>query len=67
MTFPSGVVISLLWAAGAVSAVEMKDSEREDEVGIMANRSVIQTVLTLQQGSFKTSPSFILGNNLTLC
>lgn len=52
MTFPSGVVISLHGDAGVVSTVEMENSEREEEVGITANRSAVQTVLTLQQGSF---------------
>lgn len=52
MTFPSGVVISLLADAADVSAVEMENSEREGGAGITANASAIQTVLTLQQGSF---------------
>lgn len=50
VTFPSGVVVSLLGDAGVVSTVEMQNSEREEEAGITANRSAIQTVLTLQQG-----------------
>lgn len=44
--------MSLHGDSGVVATVEMENSEREEEAGIMANRSAIQTVLTLQQGSF---------------
>ncbi|XP_060740656.1 teneurin-3 isoform X1 [Tachysurus vachellii] len=64
VTFPTGVVISLLSDAGIVSTVEMKNSEREEEAGITANRSAHQTVLTLRQDQLKTS--YVVGYDSSL-
>ena len=50
VTFPTGVVSSLVSDVGSVSTVEIEGSEREEQAIITSNQSTIQTVLTLQQG-----------------
>ncbi|KAF7706925.1 hypothetical protein HF521_018143 [Silurus meridionalis] len=64
VTFPSGVVISLLADTGVVSTVEMGNSEREEESWITANRTEIQTLVTLQQDQLKTS--YVVGYDASL-
>ncbi|XP_072519014.1 teneurin-3 isoform X2 [Salminus brasiliensis] len=55
VTFPTGVVSSLISDVGSISSVETESSEREEQATITANQSAIQTVLTLQQDQLKTS------------
>ncbi|KAI5624951.1 teneurin-3 isoform X2, partial [Silurus asotus] len=64
VTFPSGLVISLLADTGVVSTVEMRNSEREEESWITGNRTEIQTLVTLQQDQLKTS--YVVGYDASL-
>uniref|UniRef100_A0A8B9KB38 Si:dkey-237h12.3 n=1 Tax=Astyanax mexicanus TaxID=7994 RepID=A0A8B9KB38_ASTMX len=55
VTFPTGVVSSLVSDVGSISTVETESSEREEQATISSNQTAIQTVLTLQQDQLRTS------------
>uniref|UniRef100_A0AAR2K6H4 Teneurin transmembrane protein 3 n=1 Tax=Pygocentrus nattereri TaxID=42514 RepID=A0AAR2K6H4_PYGNA len=64
VTFPTGVVSSLVSDVGTISTVEIESSEREEQATITSNQSAIQTVLTLQKDQLRTS--YVLGYDSSL-
>uniref|UniRef100_A0A4W4EMW3 Teneurin transmembrane protein 3 n=1 Tax=Electrophorus electricus TaxID=8005 RepID=A0A4W4EMW3_ELEEL len=55
VTFPTGLVSSVLSDWGAAPTVEMESLETEEHAAITTNQSAVQAVLTLQQDQLKTN------------